>query len=59
MLTVEHDEENSREYRQQTGKTAHTPMAHVDDLTGVRARAVVDGRGTICAPQAASATPRS
>ncbi|MFJ2716511.1 DUF2690 domain-containing protein [Streptomyces sp. NPDC087437] len=58
MLTVEHDEEKSQEYRQQTGKTAHTPMAHVDELTSVRACAIVDGRGTICATKAASAIPR-
>ncbi|MFF9373895.1 DUF2690 domain-containing protein [Streptomyces griseoluteus] len=59
MLTVQHDEKNSQEYRQQTGKTAHTPMAHVDSLTGVRACALVDARGTVCATtRAASATTR-
>ncbi|MEV8047993.1 DUF2690 domain-containing protein [Streptomyces griseoluteus] len=59
MLTVQHDEENSQEYRQQTGKTAHTPMAHVDSLTGVQACAIVEGRGTVCATtQATSATTR-
>ncbi|MEU6005050.1 DUF2690 domain-containing protein [Streptomyces sp. NPDC047453] len=56
MLTFQHDEETSQEYRQQTGKTAHTPMAHVDDLAGVRACAIVEGRGTICATKAASST---
>lgn len=54
MLTIQHDEENSQEYRQQTGKTAHTPMAHVENLSGVRACAIVEGRGTVCATRAAA-----
>ncbi|MEU0335826.1 DUF2690 domain-containing protein [Streptomyces sp. NPDC006193] len=56
MLRFRDDEEASQEYRQQSGKDAHTRMAHVDDLTSVRACAIVEGRGTVCATEAASGT---
>ncbi|GAA3380935.1 hypothetical protein GCM10020367_70630 [Streptomyces sannanensis] len=57
-LAIGHDDENSQEYRQQTGHDAHTRMIHVDDLSGVRACAIVEGRGTVCATKAASGTTR-
>lgn len=58
MLTLRHDEENAQEYRQRDGKDAHTPMAHVVDLSAVRACAIVEGRGTVCATRPASPTTR-
>ncbi|MFI1294146.1 DUF2690 domain-containing protein [Streptomyces sp. NPDC020792] len=57
-LAVGNDDENSQEYRQQTGHDAHTRMIHVDDMSGVRACAIVEGRGTVCATtKAASLRP--
>ncbi|MFJ8166633.1 DUF2690 domain-containing protein [Streptomyces sp. NPDC096136] len=51
---------HQEEYRQQTGRTAHTQMVEAGGPNDSRACAVIDSRGTVCAsplPSAGSSTP--
>ncbi|MET9400530.1 DUF2690 domain-containing protein [Kitasatospora sp. NPDC002965] len=48
---------DQEEYRQQTGRTAHTQMVRSAGPTDARACAIIDARGTVCAGEPPTPAP--